>query len=69
MFYRKLYQLAREGKLNRKGEPGLLQISVIARNNLTQTYFTFLPVSFQKIMFYIFGNAGKLLGYTHLPHN
>ena len=57
MFYRKLYQLARDGKLNRKGEPGLLQISVIAKNNLTQTQietelrkrlksFSFAPVIF-----------------------
>lgn len=64
IFYRKLYQLAREGKLNRKGEPNLLQISVIAKNNLTQTYFTFLPVSIQKIVFSIFGNIGEWLGYT-----
>ncbi|HYV95382.1 MAG TPA: hypothetical protein VE978_26650 [Chitinophagales bacterium] len=68
MFYRKLYQLAREGKLNRNGEPGLLQISVIARNNLTQTYFTFLPVSVQKIVFYILGNVGEWLGYKHTPN-
>ena len=66
-FYRKLYQLAKEGKLNRKGEPGLLQISVIAKNNLTETYFTFLPVSFQKILFYVLGNVGQALGYEHVP--
>src|ERR1043165_8968668 len=61
-FYRKVYQLSTERKVNNQGQPNILQSSVIAYESNNETFFTFAPIWLQKLVINIFGPIGLLLG-------
>jgi mannose-6-phosphate isomerase-like protein (cupin superfamily) len=67
LFYRKLYELSREGAMNGKGKVGLMQLAVMAKHDPSGTYFTFSPVLLQRFWYYVLGTIGEMMGYTHIP--
>jgi len=58
-----LYGLAHEGKLNKRGEPGLLQAITLAKKLSGDTIFTKPPPLVQKMMASIFAPVAFRLGY------
>ena len=59
-----IVRLAREGKLNRKGRPGLLQLAVIAREFEDEGYPTKPPLPVQRALFGPLAALGRLRGYS-----
>lgn len=57
------FDLAREGKVDRKGNPGLLQLALIAREFEDEGYPTRPPLPIQRALFAPLAALARLLGY------
>ena len=58
-----LYGLARDGKTNAKGRPGLLQASLFAREFEDVLRFTKPTRTVQRVLFAVLAPIARLLGY------
>lgn len=58
-----LFALARDGKVNERGEPGLLQLAVIFRDMADLGHPTRPPLAVQKAIFAPLAALGRLRGY------
>jgi len=61
-FTRKLYDLAREGRTDARGVPGLLQVAVLATAYRDVIGFPRPPAPVQRVVFGILAPIGRLLG-------
>ena len=55
--------LARDGKVNRKGYPGLLQLAVLSREFEPEGYATRPPLALQRALFRPLAALGRVRGY------
>ena len=55
--------LASEGKINKYGLPGVLQLSVSAKSTMPVTYSAGMPISIQRIIIGFLAALGKMAGY------
>ena len=62
-FFETVYGLARDGKVNSKGTPNLLQSAVIARSYAREFRLASPPWPVQRLLFAVLAPIGKLLGY------
>ena len=62
-FFETVYGLARDGKINSKGTPNLLQSAVIARSYAREFRLASPPWPVQQLLFAILTPIGNLLGY------
>ena len=60
--------LARDGKVNRKGYPSLLQLAVISREFENEGYATRLPLPVQRALFGPLATLGRRRGYRARYH-
>lgn len=58
-----LFGLAREGDVDHRGRPGLLQGAVMADETLDDVYFTAVPRPLQRAVGSVLGPVGRALGY------
>ena len=58
-----IFGLARAGKVNQKGLPGLLQLAVLVDATMPATYLAGPPILLQRLLFKALGSLGRLLGY------
>jgi mannose-6-phosphate isomerase-like protein (cupin superfamily) len=67
-FLETAFGLARDGKTDRNGKPGLLQAAVLMREYSDELHLASPPLPVQKVMFGILAPIGRLLGYkAHYP--
>lgn len=57
------FGLAREGKVNKKGLPNLLQTAVIANSTMPGSYLAGPPAAVQDILIKVLASIGRLAGY------
>ncbi|HEX2980660.1 MAG TPA: cupin domain-containing protein [Anaerolineaceae bacterium] len=62
-FFEILFHLARDGKLDKNGKPGMLQAAVIIPTFWDEIRVTNPPPRFQKIFFGLLNPIGRMLGY------
>lgn len=55
--------LAKAGRVNAKGLPGLLQLAVLLDTTMPATYLAGPPIVVQRVMFATLGFLGRLAGY------
>jgi mannose-6-phosphate isomerase-like protein (cupin superfamily) len=60
-FFRWYFKLAQENKLNKKGKPNLLRISVLCLKHQNEVRMVSPPWPLQKFVFMIFAPFGRLL--------
>lgn len=58
-----IFGLARAGKVNRKGMPGMLQLAVLVESTMPATYVASMPVGVQKVLFGLLASLGRTFGY------
>jgi short-subunit dehydrogenase/mannose-6-phosphate isomerase-like protein (cupin superfamily) len=63
IFFESLFSLAQDGKTNRNGEVGVIQLMTIGASLESQTYLTNMPISVQRVMIPMLGALGRWLGY------
>ena len=68
-FFETVYGLARDGKINSRGAPNLLQYAVIARSYAGEFRLASPPWPVQRLLFAILAPIGKLLGYRPTYRN
>lgn len=71
-FLETIYGLAKDGKTNAEGVPGIWQLSVTAPEYFNVTHITKPPLIIQKFIFGILGPIARLRGYKSdypYPHN
>lgn len=62
-FIETIFGLARDGKINKEGRPGLLQAAVLMQAYSKEVRLTGIPVLAQTIVFGALAPIGRLLGY------
>jgi hypothetical protein len=58
-----LFHLARVGKVGRDGLPNPLQLAVVFRTMMPNTYLGEIPVSVQRPLFSVLATVGRVAGY------
>ena len=58
-----IFGLARAGKVNKKGMPGMLQLAVLVDSTMPATYVASMPIGVQRVLFGALGALGRTFGY------